>query len=209
MRRHPFILAFLFITCCLLFASPATAQLQQSGGAGSSLSGITLGGNALTARPTGELDVNLGRIAGNTISTGNGTAGAGVQRVSIASDNSPFSVNATLQAGANVIGITKTVPSNSCGTTVFNQAWVAVPISSAPVTGTTICKATIVFTNTNASPQTVSVTDGQGSPVTAIGPAFSIPPLSTVRFELEGALTTGIKWNAGGTGVTGSVVGYQ
>jgi hypothetical protein len=42
--------------------------------------------------------VNNVTINGTAISTGNGTAGAGVQRVSIASDNTAFAVNATLSA---------------------------------------------------------------------------------------------------------------
>jgi hypothetical protein len=224
----------------------ADGQLQQSGGGGSAISGLTLGGNAVTALATGELNSNLARVGGNATATGNGVATTGSQRVTIASDNTAFSVNATLQAGAalvgkvgidqttpgttnkvsigtdgtvalnsalpagtNMIGIIKTVPSNSCGTTVFNQAWAAVPTSNTAITATTTCKAILVFTNTNGSAQTVSVTDGQGSPITAIGPAFSVPGLSTVRFELEGAMTTGIKWLAGGTGVTGSAMGYQ
>jgi hypothetical protein len=129
-------------------------------------------------------------------------------KVSIGTDGT-VAINSALPAGTNLLGIVKTVPSNSCGTTVFNQAWAAVPTSNTAITATTTCKAVLVFTNTNASAQTVSVTDGQGSPITSIGPAFSIPGLSTVRFELEGAMTTGIKWVAGGTGVTGSATGYQ
>lgn len=233
---------------CILLCLPlvASAQLQQSGGGGSTITSLTLGGNAVTAQATGELNTNVGRVGGNAVATGNGTATTGTQRVAIASDNTAFSVNATLQAGSavvgkvgidqttpgttnkvsigtdgtvalnsalpagtNVLGVVKTVPSNSCGTTVFNQAWAAVPTSNTAITGTTTCKAVLVFTNTNASAQTVSVTDGQGSPVTSIGPAYSIPGLSTVRFELEGAMTTGIKWVAGGTGVSGSATGYQ
>lgn len=48
--------------------------------------------------PSGTQDINLKQINGNTTSVGNGTAGTGVQRVTIASDNTAFSVNATLSA---------------------------------------------------------------------------------------------------------------
>lgn len=48
--------------------------------------------------------VSLAQIGGTTTATGNGVVGAGVQRVSIASDNTAFSVNATLQAGSAAIG---------------------------------------------------------------------------------------------------------
>ena len=39
--------------------------------------------------------VNHVQVGGTAVSTGNGTAGAGVQRVTIASDNTAFAVNAT------------------------------------------------------------------------------------------------------------------
>lgn len=42
--------------------------------------------------------VSLAQIGVTTVSTGNGVVGAGVQRVAIASDNTAFSVNATLSA---------------------------------------------------------------------------------------------------------------
>lgn len=46
----------------------------------------------------------IGAYPGTAVATGNGTAGAGVQRVTIASDNTAFSVNATLQTGGNTVG---------------------------------------------------------------------------------------------------------
>jgi hypothetical protein len=46
----------------------------------------------------------IGAYPGTAVATGNGVAGAGVQRVTIASDNTAFSVNATLQTGANTVG---------------------------------------------------------------------------------------------------------
>ena len=66
-----------------------------------------------------------------------------------------------------------------------------------------------MVTNTNASAQTVTVTDGQGSPITVLS-AFSIPANSQVTLPLHGAqMTSGIKWIAGGAGLTGTVVAYQ
>jgi hypothetical protein len=49
----------------------------------------------------GTSSMNLAQIAGNTILTGNGVTGTGSQRVTIASDNTAFPVNANLQAGSN------------------------------------------------------------------------------------------------------------
>lgn len=57
--------------------------------------------------------VNLAQVAGTTTATSNGVVGAGVQRVAIASDNTAFAVNATLQAGsalAGKVGIDQTTP---------------------------------------------------------------------------------------------------
>lgn len=77
------------------------------------------------------------------------------------------------------------------------------------VTSTTSCVVAIIITNTNGAAQTVTITDGQGTPVT-IANAFSIPANSQVTFPLYGSqMTSGIKWSAGGAGMTGTVVAYQ
>jgi hypothetical protein len=66
-----------------------------------------------------------------------------------------------------------------------------------------------MIANTNASAQTVTVTDGQGTPVTVLS-AFSIPANSEVTLPFYGSqMTSGIKWIAGGAGLTGTVVAYQ
>lgn len=52
---------------------------------------------------------NTTQIGGNTVLTGNGTTGTGSQRVTIASDNTAFAVNATLAAETTkVIGVVRT-----------------------------------------------------------------------------------------------------
>jgi len=84
-----------------------------------------------------------------------------------------------------------------------------VPTANTALTATTSCVVAIMVTNTNASAQTVTITDGQGAPVTVLS-AFSIPANSAVTLPFHGAqLTSGIKWTAGGTGLTGTVVAYQ
>lgn len=53
--------------------------------------------------------VNLNQVGGVSVATGNGVAGTGVQRVTIASDNTAFAVNATLSAETTkVIGVVRT-----------------------------------------------------------------------------------------------------
>ena len=72
--------------------------------------GLNVGGTlrgATAVNPSGSIfaqQVDLASVAGTTTATGNGVVSAGVQRVAIASDNTAFAVNATLQAGAAVIG---------------------------------------------------------------------------------------------------------
>jgi hypothetical protein len=123
--------------------------------------------------------------------------------------NSGFNVTGSLPTGANVIGQVQTVPKTACGTTAFTPAWQSVPTSTASLTATTSCVVAVIVTNTNGAAQTVTITDGQGTPVTVVS-AFSIPANSQVTFPLYGSqMTSGIKWSAGGTGMTGTVVAYQ
>ena len=192
-----------FVIFCFVFGLglvPIIAQLQQSGGPGSSVS-------ISSALPAGTNVIGKVGIDQTTPGTTNG-----VQVVAAlptgsntigAISNTTFGLN----TGTNTIG--KVGQVSTCGTTAFTQAWIAVPTSATSITATTTCVQAIIFTNTNASAQTVTVTDGQGSPVTVVS-SFSIPGNSQVTFPFYGApMTTGIKWSAGGTGVTGSAVGWQ
>lgn len=61
-----------------------------------SLGQIYLGNSSITIQSNAS--VNVAQIAGNTTLTGNGVTGTGSQRVTIASDNTAFAVNATLSA---------------------------------------------------------------------------------------------------------------
>jgi hypothetical protein len=106
-------------------------------------------------------------------------------------------------------GAWNVAPKTACGGTAFTPAWQVVPTANTALTATTSCVIAILITNTNPSAQTVTITDGQGTPVTVLS-AFSIPGNSQVTLPLHGAqMTTGIKWSAGGTGLTGTVVAYQ
>lgn len=205
------------IVLALLIAGGIMAQLQQSGGPGSTVT--LLAGSAVAGKvgidqttPGTTNAVSLAQIGSTTTATGNGVAGAGVQRVTIASDNSAVPVSGAFFQATQPVSIAATlatVPKTACGTTAFTPAWQAVPTSATALTGTTSCVLAMMFTNTNASVQTVTVTDGQGSPITVLQ-AFAIPANSELTLPFYGSqMTTGIKWSAGGTGVTGTVVAYQ
>jgi hypothetical protein len=209
---------------------PLYAQLQQSGGPGSAVT-ATQGGTwninnisgtqtlptgastaakqpALGTAGTPSADVITVQGAASMMALKvDGTGGSFPITGSIS--NAGFNVTGSLPTGANVIGQVQTIPKTACGTTAFTPAWQAVPTSTTALTATTSCVIAVIVTNTNGSAQTVTITDGQGTPVTVIN-AFSVPANSQVTFPLYGSqMTSGVKWSAGGTGVTGTVVAYQ
>jgi hypothetical protein len=176
----------LIAACVLQFTRVVTTQMQQSGGPGSSVSVSNIPHVVVDTAPTTAVT---------------GTFWQATQPVSLAS-------LPALAAGTALIG--KVAPFTGCGTTVFSQAMVALPTSSTVVTATTTCVLALYFDNTNAGAQTVTVTDNAGTPLNVVGPGFSLPGLSNMTIPLDGvALSNGIKWLAGGTGVTGGVLGVQ
>lgn len=73
---------------------------------------LATGSNTIGALVANQ-SVNLSQVAGTTTATGNGVAGAGVQRVTIASDNTAFTVNAA-QSGTWTVQ-----PGNTANTTAW------------------------------------------------------------------------------------------
>jgi len=228
---HVYMTATLFLLLAAAgILGPMYAQLQQSGGPGSTVT-ANQGGtwnftniSGTVSLPTGAATsakqpalgtagtpaadvITIQGAASMTALKVDGTGGSFPISGSIA--NTGFNVTGSLPTGGNVIGQVQTIPKTACGTTAFTPAWQAVPTSTTALTATTSCVMAVIITNTNGSAQTVTITDGQGSPVT-IASAFSIPGNSQVTFPLYGSqMTSGIKWSAGGTGMTGTVVAYQ
>jgi hypothetical protein len=217
-----------FVAVLLLFIGGGLmGQLNQSGGPGSAVTlqpGTNIAGKfGIDQTTPGTTNAMSEAYIGSTvIASGNGVSGAGVQRVAIASDNTAFSVNATvsaaLPAGTNVIGhvitdsgLVNTIPKTSCGNTLATGSQLsAVPTSATLLTSAaTACAVAAVFFNTNATAATVTLTDNTATPINAIL-TFSVPGNSNLVQSLYGgAFNLGIKWNASGTGVTGYVVAYQ
>jgi hypothetical protein len=217
--------SFLLVLVAALFGPTVSAQLQQSGGGGSNASVGIIGGtaptsgtnsggtynSALPTLTTGQMgSVQLDSSA-RQIVVGAGTAGAAAGGVfsmqGVAGGTAlPVSVS-SISAGTSIIG--KVVPATACGTTVQSQALSALPTSSTAVFASTTCIMVIVLNNTNASAATVTVSDNQGTPINDVL-TFSIPANSQLIQPLYGvAFTSGLKWNASTTGVTGAVLGYQ
>jgi len=200
---------------------PVYGQLQQSGGPGSAVT-ATQGGtwninniSGTVSLPTGAATAAKQPALGTAgtpsadVITVQGAASMTPFTITGSISNTGFNVTGSLPTGANVIGQVQTVPKTACGKTAFTPAWQSVPTSTTSVTSTTSCVIAVIITNTNGAAQTVSITDGQGAPVTVVS-AFSIPANSQVTFPLYGSqMTSEIKWSAGGTGLTGTVVAYQ
>jgi hypothetical protein len=173
---------------------PLYGQLQQSGGAGT----------VVTANQGGTW--NIGNISG-TVALPTGAATAAKQPA-FGTSGTP-SVDVITIQGASGMSALQTAPKTACGVTAFTPAWQTVPTANTALTATTSCVLAVMITNTNATPQTVTITDGQATAVTVLS-AFSIPANSEVTLPFYGSqMTSGIKWIAGGTGLTGTVVAYQ
>lgn len=180
----------------LLVARGMVAQLQQSGGAGTS---VTVQNASLPVTQSGTWTVQ----PGNTVNT---TA----WKVDGSAVTQPVS-GTFFQATQPVSGTVTTVIKTSCGTTVASGSTLsAVPTSSTLLTSAaTACVIAAMFGNTNGSTQTVTLTDNTATPINHVL-TFVVPANSQVTFPLYGmAFNLGVKWFAGGTGVTGGVVAYQ
>jgi hypothetical protein len=201
------------------------AQLQQSGGPGSSVSivgslpaGSSIIGKVTTDQTThGTTDLvaaDVTKIGGNAINTGNGTAGTGTQRVAIASDQTAFSVNAALSAGSNIIGFVRVLPAGCTQTTRFSGDTVSVATGAGTaVTASTTCVTQAYANNKTNSAVTLQLADKQGTPVIWLGgnADFTIPANSNVGLPIAGIVfTSGIQAIAGTTtAVNLHVEGYQ
>jgi hypothetical protein len=195
----------------LSVAWPSHAQLQQSGGPGSS--------------------INVNQVGGTATATGNGTTNAGTQRVTLSSDstgqvtiaagsaaigsitNTGFNVTGSLPAGTNLLGYTR--PPNGCGTTSYESGLQNVPNSLTSLTATTTCVAMVSFTNTSGSAATITAFQDQttncNSAACQVLASFSVPANSQLILNLQGMkFTSGIKWQAGTlNAITADVIGNQ
>jgi len=180
----------------LLVGGSLLGQLNQSGGAGSTV----------TATQSGTWTVQPGNTANTTpwqasLSQGGNTAqvtAGGALKIDGSAVTQPVSGTLTM------------VPKTSCGTTAFDSGMVTLPTASTAVTSTATCVNAILFVNTTASSQTVNVTDNQATPASYLT-SFQIPANSTFVYDLQFAkLAAGIKWSAtNATSVNAQIVGFQ
>jgi hypothetical protein len=209
----------------LYVAGSMMGQLQQSGGPGSS---VTVSNASLPVTQSGSW--NVGQTGTWTVQPGNtanttpwlATLSQGGNSASVTASNAlkvdgsavtqPISGTVTVNAlpvGSNVIGTVDTIPKTACGNTVASQPLAAVPTVSTAVFSSTTCVQAIIINNTNSSSATITISDNQSTPINDVL-TFSIPANSQLIQPLWGiAMTSGIKWAASTTGVTGAVLGFQ
>jgi hypothetical protein len=216
-------LGFIILTGILIILGDnhwsARAQLQQSGGPGSTVTANigTTNGLALDATLTGgSQKTKLVDSGGTNVAS---VSAAGAVKVDGSGATQPVSgtfwqgtqpVSGTFwQATQPVSGTVNSIPKTACANTVASQALAAVPTSSTAVFTSTTCLQVIVLNNTNGSSVTVTVTDNAGTPINDVL-TFSLPANSQLIQPLWGvAFSSGVKWSASGTGVTGAALGYQ
>jgi len=123
--------------------------------------------SALQVSATDPLDMNLAEVGDAAVLTGNGTTGAGSQRVTIASDNTAFSVNATIVQPADPIDM---------NVAEINDVTV---LTGNGVTGTGSQRVTIASDNT-AFPVTANVGTLNNTTTFTTGLTISVTNAATV-----------------------------
>lgn len=146
-----------------------------------------------TITPSGTQDVNVKQVNGGTVNTGNGTA-SGSERVTIASDNTAFTV--------------KTIPNGSYLTATVTGI-VALPVgSTTTVLSVATYTSALTVWNTNVASATINVMDASGNYI--FGPNYVLPAGQIQGYPLgSGLLFTGVGGSASVTGVKISAGGYQ
>jgi hypothetical protein len=171
-------------------------QLSQSGGSGS----------AVSATQSGSWTMQPGNTPNTTPWLFSLSQGGNAAQVS-AQGALKIDGSAVTQP---VSGTVTVVDKTACGTTSFDSGVVSLPTSSTVVTATATCVDAVLFINTTASTQTITLSDNQGSPVAYLN-AFQVPANSTLIYDLHYArLANGIKWQAtNATSVNAQIVGLQ
>lgn len=192
------------------FTQGTTTETPAAGLYATSWTNPTAGHNTVfRADINGGIYANLDKVGTNTLLTGNGTTGTGSLRVTIASDNTAFSVNAaqsgtwTVQPGntANTTAwLVAAKPFDACGTSTqdFEAQLTATTLTS--VTATTTCVDYILVSNIGSAQTTIlgqDVSTACNSGVCSMLPTTAIAPNSTVQFNMNGLkFTGGIKLQA-------------
>ncbi len=163
----------------LLIAGGVKAQLQQSGGAGSTVAATQSGTWAISSL---------------TAITNALPAGSNLIGHVIADSGTVNTVPKT--ACGNTLATGSTLAAVPTSPTLLTSA-------------TTACVISVAFFNTNPQPATVTLTDNTATPVNAMFAFSIPGNSNVIETLHGGAFNLGVKWSASGAGVTGFVVAYQ
>lgn len=156
---------------------------------------VTVSGTVTTSPPA-NASTNIAQINGVTPLMGNGVTGTGSQRVTIASDNTAFSVNATLSAETTkVIGVTRTADGSGNLLTSTSNA-LDINIKSGSIANTSFAA-----TQATASSLNATVVQGTAAAVTA-----GWPVINGELADTTGTFTNGTQTNSV---TTGTIDGYN
>jgi hypothetical protein len=183
-------LAVLFVAGSLL------GQLNQSGGASTSVSAVQ----------SGTWTIQPGNTANTTPWLASLSQGGNTATVT-ASNALKVDGSAVTQP---VSGTVNVVPKTACGATAYDSGITTLPTTSTVLTTTATCVSSIVLVNTTATSQSVTVTDNQATPMSYLA-SFSIPANSTLVYDLNSVkMAAGIKWSAANAAsVNAQVIGFQ
>jgi hypothetical protein len=194
--------ALLFSVLALIFIVLAGAQLQQSGGPGSTVTANQ--GGTWTVQPGNTANSTAWKVDGSAVTQPvSGTFWQATQPIS-----GTVSVNAIPTGTAN-IGFVRALPSSCTQSNNFSQPTAQVATGAGTtVTSTTTCVTFAYANNITNSAVTLRLADKQGTPVIWLGgnADFSIPANSNMRIPIEGVtFTSGITAIAG----TSSAINLQ
>jgi hypothetical protein len=134
--------------------------------------------------------ISMSTIGATAIATSNGVVGAGVERMAIASDNTPFRVLAS-PAGCSAAQVT-----------LFTSQTVGVATGAGTsITSTSTCLTNLYVNNITNAPVTLRLQDKTGTPIIWLGgnADFTIGANGSGTIHLEG-----ITFNAGMTAIAGT-----
>lgn len=214
------------MTIVSIAGSRVYAQLQQSGGPGSTVSigsALPAGSNIVGKFSTDQTTHGTTDLVASDHVKINGvavaTAAAGIQKVGL-TDGTGNAITSTagaldlniksgsiantafgVSAGVANIGFVRVIPSSCTQSTNFASPTVGVAITiGTTVTSTTTCVTFAYVNNITNSPVTLRLADKAGTPVIWLGGGtdFSIPANSNMRIPIDGVtFTSGITAIAG------------
>lgn len=139
--------------------------------------------------------VSLAQVGATTVATGNGVVGAGVQRVAIASDNTPFPISQTKATLSTATVMQNAVSASANGSTLDVAGY---SIAVIEVTGTFVATVTFEASNDDTVWHAVSATNIGNTAIASTTTTTGLFRLSVGGFK---SIRARVTWTSG-TSVT-------